>query len=99
MDDKQLSLFLDLMNAGYKNAYVSFVEFDFGETQIEIILQNVGTLCVNQSFNESNDEQFPQFKVSYIIASCPKVSMKLRNPDLIYRAVRIAYECKKYFES
>ena len=99
MDDKQLSLFLDLINAGYKNALVSVVDFDFGETQIEIILQNVGTLRVNQSFNEINDEQRPNFEVSYIIASHPKILQKIENHDLKHRAVRIAYDCKKYFES
>ena len=99
MDDKQLLLFLDLINAGYKNALVSVVDFDFGETQIEIILQNVGTLRVNQSFNEINDEQRPNFEVSYIIASHPKILQKIENHDLIHRAVHIAYDCKKYFES
>ena len=99
MDDKQLSLFLDLINAGYKNALVSVVDFNFGETQIEIILQNVGTLRVNQSFNEINDEQRPNFEVSYIIASHPKILQKIENHDLKHRAVHIAYDCKKYFES
>ena len=99
MNNEQLSLFLDLINAGYKNALVSVVDLNLGETRIEIILQNVGTLCVNQSFSEINDEQRPKFEVLYTIASHPKVLMKIENPNFMHRAVHIAYDCKKYFES
>lgn len=99
MNNEQLSLFLDLINAGYKNALVSVVDLNLGETSIEIILQNVGTLCVNQSFSEINDEQHPKFEVLYTIASHPKVLMKIENPNFMHRAVHIAYDCKKYFES
>ena len=99
MNNEQLSLFLDLINAGYKNALVSVVDLNLGETRIEIILQNVGTLCVNQSFSEINDEQRPKFEVLYTIASHPKVLMNIENPNFMHRAVHIAYDCKKYFES
>ena len=99
MDDIKTSIFLDLMNAGYKNAWVSIMEYNFGETQIEINLQNVGSLCVNQSFLEINDEQHPNFEISYTIASQPNVLAKIESPDLMQRAVRVAYDCKKYFES
>ncbi len=99
MNNEQLSLFLDLVNAGYKNALVSVVDLNLGETRIEIILQNVGTLCVNQSFSEINDEQRPKFEVLYTIASHPKVLMKIENPNFMHRAINIAYDCKKYFES
>ena len=99
MNNEQLSLFLDLINAGYKNALVSVVDLNLGETRIEIILQNVGTLCVNQSFSEINDEQRPKFEVLYTIASHPKVLMKIENPNFMHRAINIAYDCKKYFES
>lgn len=92
-------LFLDLLNAGYKNALATIIDFNFGKTRIEIDVPNVGSLRVYQSFSEIDDVQIPIFAVFYTLANKPNIQTKITDNDLKSRAINIVYKCKKYFES
>ena len=101
--DTQTKILLDLFNAGYKNAYVSSMYFTSKQNndyhRIEIFLPNVGCLCLYQTFRDILDEQIPHMTVFYSSAATPNIITKIKNPDLLNRAIRIIYNARDYFEA
>ena len=100
----ELNLLLDLFEAGYQNAFVSsmdlFNDHNLHLTRIEIILQNVGRLCLYQDFTELVDgEQVPRFTVFYYDAAHTNIRTKIKDKQLLKTAVNIVYKTKKYIES
>ena len=97
-----LDFLLDLFDAGYEKAYVSVVDFvsvqDIYYHRIEMILPNVGRLCLYQKFVDFMDEQIPHIDVFYSIANMPNLNKKIKNVDLLKRAVKIICKSNKFFE-
>ena len=102
MDNAKLSFLLDLFQSGYKNAYVSVMDFvsDKNESchRTEIFLPNVGRLCLYQSFDESLDEQIPYIKVFYFNAALSDTEIQITDTRLLNRAINIIYKIKQYYE-
>lgn len=99
----KLSFLLDLFNSGHDNMYMSHIELTTNDNQsvnrIEVILPNVGRLCLYQRFIENADgEQLPDFCVFYTYATSPNVRTKIKNHEILSKAVRVIYDCKKYCE-
>ena len=94
---------LDLFNVGYKNAYVSVMNFYSHRNnfyhRIEIFLPNVGRLCLYQIFDESSDEQIPHIDIFYTSATEPNIRTKMQGGALFECAARIIYKTKEYFET
>lgn len=103
MNNIKLSMFLDLINAGYENAYVSIIDFRSQRNnqynRIEIFLPNVGRLCLYQNFIDVYDVQIPQIKIFYTVSSNPNIITRITNPEILNRASHIIYNCKKYFDA
>ena len=99
----ETGMLLDLFEVGYKNAYVSVMDLYSRNNEplvrIETILPNVGRLCLYQTFDEKLDEQIPEFKVFCSCATAPRVIKKIKNANLLHRAVHIIYMCRDYFAS
>ncbi len=100
----ELEFLLNLLDAGCKNAYISSIDLfnDHGShlTRIEMILQNVGRLCLYQDFTELVDgEQVPRFTVFYYDAAHTNIRTKIKDKQLLKTAVNIVYKTKKYIES
>lgn len=101
--DIQESLLLDLFDAGYKNAYVSVMNFSSNQNndycRIEIFLPNVGRLCLYQTFVDVLDVQIPHIDIFYWTFANPNQRTKIINRDLLKRATCIVYKIKRYFEN
>ena len=101
--DIQESLLLDLFDAGYKNAYVSVINFSSNQNndycRIEIFLPNVGRLCLYQTFVDVLDVQIPRIDVFYFTVANQNQRTKIINRDLLKRATYIVYKTKRYFEN
>ena len=100
----ELDLLLDLFEAGYKNAYVSSMDLFNGHgshlTRLEIVLQNVGRICLFQNFIElDGGEQVPNFTVFYNDAVHPNIRTKITDRQSLGKSVTIAYKTKKYMET
>ena len=101
--DAQESLLLDLFDAGYKNAYVSVIDFSSNQNndycRVEIFLPNVGRLCLYQTFVDVLDVQIPHIDIFYFTIANPNQRTKIINQDLLKRAAGIIYKTKRYFEN
>lgn len=99
--DTKINVLLDLFEAGYKNAYVSVMDFYSQQnnlyTRIEMVLPNVGRLCLYQTFCEVLDTQMPHITVFYSSADKPNISNRIDNADLLKRSMNIIYSARKYF--
>ncbi len=99
----EVDFLLDLFDAEYEKAYVSVVDFisvrDIPYHRIEMILPNVGRLCLYQKFVDFMDEQIPHIDVFYSIANMPNVKTKIKNADLSKRAAQIIFKANKFFET
>lgn len=100
--DNKISFLLDLFNAGYKHAYLSVMnclsEQNYDYYRIEIVLPNVGRLCLHQSFKDILDEQIPYVEVFCSSADETIINEKIENMDLLKRATKIVYTARDYFE-
>ena len=67
-------------------------------TIVEMILPNVGRLCLYQKFVDFMDEQIPHIDVFYSIANTPHIKTKIKKADLLKRAVQIVCKTNKFFE-
>jgi hypothetical protein len=98
----KVELFLDLLHAGLKRAYFAVMDTSDKDNKpiqrMEIFLQNVGSLCLYQSFEEQDDIQIPKIKVFYSLANEPNAQTEIENIELKLRAIHIVYNTKKYFE-
>ncbi len=101
-NDTEINFLLGLFQAGYKNAYVSLMNFQTplnnSYHRINMVLPNVGRLCLYQTFVEVLDEQIPHTDIFYSDALNPNIITKIHNKDLVYRAANIIYTTEKYFE-
>ena len=99
----KICFLLDLFDAGYDKAYVSVVDFvsvrGVCYHRIEMILPNVGRLCLYRKFVEFLDEQIPHIDVFYSIANTPYLKTKIKNTDLLKRATQIICKANKFFEN
>ena len=89
---------------GYKNAFVSsmdlFNDHNLHLTRIEIILQNVGRLCLYQDFTELVDgEQVPRFTVFYYDNAHKNIRTKITDKQSLKTAVNIVYKTKSFIEN
>jgi hypothetical protein len=102
-EDTKICFLLDLFDAEYNKAYVSVVDFvsvrDIYYHRIEMILPNVGRLCLYQKFVDFLDEQIPYIDVFYSIANTPNLNKKIKNTDLLKRATQIIFKANKFFEN
>ncbi len=100
--DTKLNVLLDLFEAGYRNAYVSIMDFNSPQNnsyvRIEMILPNVGRLCLYQTFCEVLDVQIPHITILYSSADEPKIRNRISNADLLKRSVNIIYSARQYFD-
>ena len=104
MNQDNLIFWLGLFRAGYKNAYMSVMDLSFlnnsWTTRIEIVLANVGRLCLYQGFVETDSgAQIPKYKVFYSFASNMNYRTAIKLPDAWSKAVRLVYDTKKYLEA
>lgn len=94
---------LSLFDVGYKNAYFSTMDFVSNQNnnynRIELVLPNVGRLCLYQTFIDVLDEQVPHFDIFYYDDVSPNIRTKITDIYLSQRATRIIYKAKKFFES
>ncbi len=99
--DTKLDVLLDLFEAGYRNAYVSIMDFSSSQNnpyvRIEMVLPNVGRLCLYQTFREAFDVQIPDITVFYSCADKPNIRNRVINPDLLKRSANIIYKTRNYF--
>lgn len=100
----ELDFLLGLFEVGYQNAYVSSMDLCDGNgshlTRIEMVLQNVGRLCLYQDFKElDGGEQVPNFTVFYYCATNPNVRTKIINRKSLIRAINIVYKTKRFMEN
>lgn len=103
MDNQKLDFLLDLFAANYTHAYLSVMEFKSVKNndynRIELIVANVGRLCMYQKFEETEfDDQRPVFKVFYSSAIDNNQRTLIQSPKLLSKAINIIYKCKKYYE-
>lgn len=104
MDEIKLSFLLDLFNAGFERAYFSVAEFtsEFNTqyTRMEMIVPNVGRLCLYQTFIENDSgEQIPTAKVFYTSATQNNIRTLIKSPKLIRKAALIIYKTKRFCEN
>ena len=104
MNQDNLIFWLDLFRAGYKNAYMSVIDLSFlnnsWTTRIEIVLPNVGRLCLYQGFTEiDSGAQIPKYKAFYSFASNMNFRTAINSEYALGKAVKLVYETKKYIES
>ena len=100
----KLDFLLDLFDAEYTKSYVSVIELfnDHGSnlTRIEVILQNVGRLCLYQNFIElDGGEQVPYFTVFYSDSIHKNIRTKITSVNSLNYAIKVVYKSKKYMEN
>ena len=104
MDEIKLSFLLDLFNAGFECAYFSVAEFtsEFNTpyVRMEMIVPNVGRLCLYQTFIENDSgEQIPTAKVFYTSATQNNIRSLIKSPALVRKAALIIYKTKRFCEN
>ena len=104
MNEIKLSFLLDLFNAGFNRAYFSVAaftsEFNTPYVRMEMIVPNVGRLCLYQTFIENDSgEQIPTAKVFYTSATQNNIRSLIKSPALVRKATLIIYKTKRFCEN
>ena len=104
MNEIKLSFLLDLFNAGFNRAYFSVAEFtsEFNTpyVRMEMIVPNVGRLCLYQTFVENYlGEQIPTAKIFYTSATQNNIRSLIKSPALVRKAALIIYKTKRFCEN
>lgn len=104
MDEIKLSFLLDLFDAGFNRAYFSVAEFtsNFNTVymRMEMIVPNVGRLCLYQTFDENDSgEQIPTVKIFYTSATQNNIKTLIKSPEFVRKASLIIYKTKRFCEN
>ena len=102
MNQTKLNFWLGLFYAGYQNAYMSVIPLFAGNwnERIELVLPNVGRLCLYQGFvDDDSGSQIPNFKVFYSFTSDMKTRTRIQSEPELSMAIDLIYTTKRYFES